>query len=693
MNPRLKSFLLALTLLTLSSLIIAFVSPRKADANRQRVPLITLQSAERVLDAAPFVSAIASAPSASAKQLYVLSRDTGNILIRDVENRRNQNISTPESALRAIAVGSRGQMYLAGDSQIRVIDDTGRSLNTFSVPSPSSIAALGDGRVLVASPNSEQLLNVYNAEGLLLGRLGQVKHFDADNDVQNSFLNRGKVAVSPTGEIYYVSMFAATPTVQKFSSQGKLLSEFAIEGEAVDLQLRHAREFLSAKSAETVGGFYVITAAAIDPGTGHLWVGMNGSSRYGEVSPESGVVYEYSSDGVKLAEYAFRLNAVQSEMSVITDVRDIAVNAPWIYVLTAGGQVYRFNLSEGMARKEGGRETARGLFNEQGLAGYLKQAFWTPPSEPVPPPRPQASCPPEQPFTCVANCPQGSSPMTRDCAAEIRSRLSQGDHIINDSCTISQATPGGCSGNATSCNTGTGVQVSYSVSLNCNAAPTPTPPQTASCHPSPLLLGWCYNGGSDWIWPPDGCGCDGPIDKSPILIDVAGDGFAMTDAAGGVYFNLDGVAKAERLSWTAPNSDDAFLVLDRNSNGLIDNGEELFGNLTPPQPFTTSANGFLALAEYNKMENGGNGDGLIDSRDLIFSSLRLWQDINHNGISEPNELHSLPELGVASISFDYKESRRVDLYGNRFRYRATVKLMRQSRADRWAWDVFLVEGR
>lgn len=186
----------------------------------------------------------------------------------------------------------------------------------------------------------------------------------------------------------------------------------------------------------------------------------------------------------------------------------------------------------------------------------------------------------------------------------------------------------------------------------------------------------------------DGC-CYGWM--TPIILDIDGHGFTLTDVAHGVRFDIRGSGNAQQIAWTALGSGNGWLALDRNGNGRVDSGRELFGNITdqPDPPKGQMRNGFLALAVFDRPENGGNADGWISADDAIYTKLRVWQDTNHNGISEPGELHTLADLGIVAISLDYAPSMRRDQFGNRFRYRSEIKDTPGDPTSRTIWDVIL----
>ncbi|SUX30472.1 Uncharacterised protein [Chromobacterium vaccinii] len=101
------------------------------------------------------------------------------------------------------------------------------------------------------------------------------------------------------------------------------------------------------------------------------------------------------------------------------------------------------------------------------------------------------------------------------------------------------------------------------------------------------------------------------------------------------------------------------LVLDRNGNGLIDNGGELFGSETLLANGKKAANGFDALAELDS-----NKDGKLDSQDEAWSKLKLWQDKNGDGVSSVDELKTLAESGLTSLNLQYATQNKTDAAGN-----------------------------
>ncbi|HEV8583128.1 MAG TPA: hypothetical protein VGX68_29020 [Thermoanaerobaculia bacterium] len=177
---------------------------------------------------------------------------------------------------------------------------------------------------------------------------------------------------------------------------------------------------------------------------------------------------------------------------------------------------------------------------------------------------------------------------------------------------------------------------------------------------------------------------------SPILVDLENDGFHLTGIDDPVWFDIDADGTPELMSWT--DRSEGILALNRNGNGTIDDGGELFGNVTRLADGSRAANGYEALAEFDSLGAGGDQDGALTAADEAFSSLRLWTDLNHDGISQPEELHTLPETGIVQIDLDYKSSRRTDRYGNEFRFlgRAWKENRRGIAHPVLTWDVFFV---
>jgi len=132
----------------------------------------------------------------------------------------------------------------------------------------------------------------------------------------------------------------------------------------------------------------------------------------------------------------------------------------------------------------------------------------------------------------------------------------------------------------------------------------------------------------------------------PLILDLDGDGLEISPLSKGVLFDANGDTIKTGTAWAA--SDDGMLVWDRNGNGLIDSGAELFGDetvlTTGPNAGKKAANGFVALAELDS-----NADGKFDLSDAQYASLRIWRDMNQDGISQADELQTLADTGVKSI--------------------------------------------
>ncbi len=196
-----------------------------------------------------------------------------------------------------------------------------------------------------------------------------------------------------------------------------------------------------------------------------------------------------------------------------------------------------------------------------------------------------------------------------------------------------------------------------------------------------------------------GCGEAGdptvgsPAPCTPIVFHFGAGQLQLT--APEVPFDLAGTGKKRLFSWTGKDADDAFLYLDRDLNGAVTDGRELFGDATPlswDMRGARATNGFEALRWFDQPMNGGNGDGWITSEDRVFAYLWLWFDYNHDGVSQPMETWALSSRGITRFAVVPSTSHRQDRHGNLFLFRTWYNWSDDAgrRKAGWVYDVFLV---
>jgi hypothetical protein len=233
---------------------------------------------------------------------------------------------------------------------------------------------------------------------------------------------------------------------------------------------------------------------------------------------------------------------------------------------------------------------------------------------------------------------------------------------------------------------------------------------------------------------------------TPIVIDLESKNFdsGFTDVSHGVTFGFMHAGEPVEMAWTEPGRNIGFLVVNRHGNQQPDprdehanslqwlqvreqwkkqatssagaasadeppnfhvaSGREMFGNFTnqplSPAQFEQSKamtargeswqpNGFLALSFFDRKENGGNENGMIDKGDLVFTHLRVWVDTAHNGRSEDGKMYTLGELGIQSIGLNYTEIDRADRNGNHLRHVGQIAMASSSQVQPQIADVYL----
>ena len=166
--------------------------------------------------------------------------------------------------------------------------------------------------------------------------------------------------------------------------------------------------------------------------------------------------------------------------------------------------------------------------------------------------------------------------------------------------------------------------------------------------------------------------------SSPIILDLNGDGISTLSVQNGTRFDLSADGSSVQTGWVAPT--DGLLVLDRNHDGVINDGSELFGTSTTLQSGSKAIDGYQALSELDS-----NKDGVINSQDTSFSKLGVWVDSNSDAQTSNGELRSLSDLSITQLNLatnTARDSSQGNLIGLTSTYQ-TVDGSLHAAADVW----------
>lgn len=398
-------------------------------ARNKPAPLTVLGAPQKVFPDARFINEVTGGSLAGEQSFYLFSEYKRSVEVYDRAGRLSASIAAPRTSLDAFTVDPKGRVYLidAEARRVKIMSSAGQEFGSFAVPRPSSLAALSDGSLVVASATKDGLLHVFDASGRRLRSFGRPQPFDDQKYTRNRFLNSGKVLTDAADNIYFVPKYAPAPVVRKYSKDGALVATFEVKGEAVDQQAAAAKHIIRQPSLKALAGVSVINSATIDPTTGHLWLCMNGSSK-------TGVVYEYDGNGKKLGEYALVLRNRAGITRAISSVAHIVVRSPSVYVFTDDGN-YLFNLRNTLG--------ANALAVDSG------------------------NCPTAQEWNnCKTDCTKTDTSDDIDCKAILIQGTASNWVVVSSTCNSS---PNGCHASVTKCDPQNGNLVTTSVNKDCNA--------------------------------------------------------------------------------------------------------------------------------------------------------------------------------------------------------------------------------